>query len=159
MKLAFYIYNGEVLDKAIKLWTATWKERFNKEWKNIPSHVEFIFSNGVWFSSSPRDKGTRFKYIDAKQGRWVYFDIATTKEEEQIIYNWCDSIKDRDYDWPGILSFIIPFIKDDKDKWFCSECMIDGANLINKLKDFIPSKTSPRDIMDYLYEQGYESYM
>lgn len=160
MKLAFYIHNGEILDKAIKIYSSKWKEIFNGKWKEIASHVEFIFSNGVWFSSSPRDGGARFKYIDTKYGRWVYFDLDLTKTEEEMIYNWCQKIQGKKYDWKGILGFVIPFIKDDKDKRFCSECIVDGMQVINKLLvNFKSNKTTPRDIMDYLYENGYKGYM
>ena len=37
------------------------------------------------------------------------------------------------YDWWGVIRFVIPFVKQDPSKWFCSELIAAGLKHINKL--------------------------
>ena len=142
MKLAFYKGTkkenpkSDLVDNVICFWT---KSRF--------SHVEIIFSNGISFSSSPRDKGCRYKPIVYDDSLWVYLIPKFNKNQEQTIMEFCNRQNGKPYDWVGI--FLCQFIHlniDDPKKWFCSELVAkicnlpipyqyDVGKLFNKLKE------------------------
>lgn len=109
MKIAFYYANkGQKIDKAISFWT------------NGPySHCEIIFSDNIFFSSSYRDNGVRFKQIINLQN-WNILDINLKNEEE--IRSWCEKQIGKQYDLLGVF-MQIPKLNQlqDKNKWYCSE--------------------------------------
>jgi len=129
MELLFYrAAKGNWQDKLIALWT-----------RGIYSHVEIRFSDGMCFSSSNRDGGTRFKKIYIREDVWDIIDIGPEKEKE--IREWCEERVGLPYDWWGILGFVLPWIKNDESKWFCSE-ILSTALTRNGIFD-LPSQISP----------------
>lgn len=107
------------LGKAIAWWDRPSKIRFWEPGKYC--HVEIRFSDGMCFSSSERDGGTRFKDIDVNLQYWDIMHIPTTEAQEAFIRNWCTARMDKEYDWPGIFGFVIPIFKQKSHKWYCSE--------------------------------------
>lgn len=91
------------------------------------SHCELLFSDGVCFSSSPRDNGCRFKKIHILPERWVHLPIETTKESE--IFELCKLEEGKKYDWFGAFGFIIPFLSASDNRWFCSELCSHMINI------------------------------
>lgn len=98
------------------------------------SHVELVFSDGVSFSSSPRDGGTRFKNIDVNNGHWDILEIPCAPDKEARIRRWCHSECDKNYDWFAIYGYVFGAVigwafgadkcLNDKNHWYCSEvCM------------------------------------
>lgn len=91
MKAAFYYAcYGNTWDRVVSMGT------------NGPfSHVELVFSNGQWFSSSPRDGGVRFKRIIPFINHWVFVDVSRFDEDE--MYKRAQKYIGRKYDWVGVL--------------------------------------------------------
>jgi len=147
MKVVFYKawVAGNILDKLVTVWTM-----------GPYSHCELLFSDNICFSSSWRDKGVRFKKINLLPDRWIAVEIPTTKEQEKNIRAWCKEREDKGevYDWWGIANFVLPFIKQKDDDWFCSEVCIAA------LKEFgivgYPNETSPNKFFRKLKKDGYK---
>lgn len=85
------------------------------------SHVELFFSNGMSFSSSPRDGGCRFKVI-SYDDKWIGVDIPMSPQREYELALKCMKYEGKKYDWLGIfLYFLIPAGIEDGSRWWCSE--------------------------------------
>lgn len=88
------------------------------------SHVELVFSDGMSFSSSPRDGGVRFKAIEFNPDRWVFFRLRYTPKHEAIIRARARSIEGAEYDWLGIFCHqLLPVGVQNDSKWWCSEAI------------------------------------
>lgn len=140
MQVAFY--NGwdnkdaNIYDKLICIWTLS-----------KYSHCEVIFSDGISFSSSPRDGGCRYKNITYKPNNWDIYDLAIDNEHEGILRNFCDRQVGKKYDWRGIFfSVFLPLDKHNPNRWFCSEVL---ATLF-KIEG--PSFCTPDDLYEALEE-------
>lgn len=120
MKLAFYEAfqpNATTLDKIVAIGTFGTK-----------SHVEGVFSDGVWFSISPRDKdGARFKIIEPKEGSWTFVDVPLSAEAEERTRNRCLEVVGTEYAYLSAVLSATPICYVPKDKEFCSRLW---ANLL-----------------------------
>lgn len=119
MKLAFYEAfqaDATALDKAIAIASGGTK-----------SHVEGVFSDGVWFSISPRDKGARFKIIEPKEGNWTFVDVPMSMEAEERIRDRCLEKIGLKYAYVGAVLSITPFCFVCEGREFCSRLW---ANLL-----------------------------
>lgn len=90
------------------------------------SHAELVIS-GICYSSSSRDGGVRSKVIDLNSGKWDVFEITDAPAKVQQAVSWFTLHEKDKYDWLNILRFVIPFIKQDRNKWVCYESI--GAAL------------------------------
>lgn len=121
MKLAFYNAfqpRATMIDKFVVLFGLL----------GTKSHVEGIFSDGVWFSISPRDKdGARFKIIEPKPGNWTFIDVPMSAEEEEYIRNKCLETIGIGYSYIGAILSETPicFVRENTE--FCSRLW---ANLL-----------------------------
>lgn len=141
MQVAFYIGSqGTWIDRAI---AAHDSGRF--------SHAELVFDLNfprnqglsLCFSSSQRDGGTRFKYIDLSSGKWVLVDVPQVDRQlEALIYSWCLTQKNRKYDLAGVLAFKLPF-RQDGGRWFCSEVSLAGLQQVGLYPGLKPHRYSP----------------
>jgi hypothetical protein len=121
MKIAFYkAFQGKAtkLDKAIAILTV-----------GKYSHVELVFSDGLCFSVSPRDKGTRFKKINLDNGAWEVIDIPMLDKTEGVIRSISESLVGCKYDYIGALFSISPVCIQKDKRYFCSEL---AANLLHQ---------------------------
>lgn len=148
MKIIFYENRyGNWVDKLIRFKTATWTERLNGKWKDLPSHVELLFNDGMMFSASARENKVRFKKHNYRSKAWNRIDLPVSAKSEAKIRTWCESKVGLKYDYLGILEFVLPFIEDAPHRWFCSE-VCDEALKVNtiilfKYFDIDSSKVSP----------------
>lgn len=121
MKLAFYNAfqpNATLLDKLIVGFGTL----------GTKSHVEGVFSDGVWFSISPRDKdGARFKIIEPKDGSWDFVEVDISAEAEELIRSKCLEKIGTKYCYLGAILSETPFCFVWKNKEFCSRLW---ANLL-----------------------------
>lgn len=111
LQLAFYRGAGNWFDKITRWRTA-----------GDFTHVELVFSDGMSFSSSQWDGGTRFKdikYTDLE--KWVLTPVLGV--DEQAVRQWCEGQDGKKYDWQGILKLMTTGgVKGDTaESWFCSE--------------------------------------
>ena len=127
-KLAFYKAKGNWVDLLIRVFT-------NSKY----SHVEIVI-NKDWYSSSPRDGGVRIKQIVDDGNSWDFIEVEIDKER---LYQKYREYKGKGYDFKGILlSNILPFGWNSKDKATCSEFVADVIGFSE------PEKYNPQDIID-----------
>ena len=143
MKMIFYKGKGTWIDRLIRWWTG-----------GKYSHCEIMFSDGLCFSSSSRDKGTRFKEIDMQFGHWDIVELHdVTIEEEDKIREWCKSKEGKPYDYLGLLGFVFFADFDDKKKYYCSEICLKAMEIIGRIS--YEKRVSPTYMRDLLVEHGY----
>lgn len=65
--------------------------------------IEYFKKYGLWFSSSERDGGTRFKFIEDSKRNWRYFDIEATKRQYTEALKYCIDNNEKPYGWASII--------------------------------------------------------
>ena len=90
------------------------------------SHCELVFSDGVSCGASYMDGGVRLKRIGyTTLGNWDFLPVPDpTGEREQQARGWAYGHKGKGYDLWGNVRFLSNLIRDDSDKWFCSEAIM-----------------------------------
>lgn len=139
MRLAFYKANGTFYDGLIRFVT-----------HGPYSHCELVFSDGRWFSSSPRDGGVRFKYIQPKPDAWDYFEIPINPSQELEMYMFCQSQVGCGYDWVGVARFVLPVLQPSKRRWFCSEICVAALQRVGLLLGARACNFSPNGLASLL---------
>jgi hypothetical protein len=126
MKIAFYVAaHGDKWDKFIAWWTG-----------GPYSHCELVFSDGMAYSSSPRDGGCRFKRIKWSPDHWVFVDLPCDAHEDEI-RAFCEKENGKPYDYVGVMGLVIhQLLWRYKKKWYCSEL----CALVRNRCDDEPSK-------------------
>lgn len=83
------------------------------------SHVELII-DGWCYSASGRDHGVRKKKIPNinTSGRWDVYDVLIDKE---FALNLFKALEGKGYDYLGIVRYVLPFVPESQDRWYCSE--------------------------------------
>jgi hypothetical protein len=96
------------------------------------SHCELVFGqpnmhgSSLCASSSARDGGVRFKWINLKDGKWDVYDLPGF--DEKTAKAWFYDRQGLKYDYLGLLWFVLPIRKfNNPRRWFCSEAI--GAAL------------------------------
>lgn len=146
MRIAFYRAKyGDWSDRLIALFTM-----------GAYSHVEYVFSDGVWFSASPRDGGVRYKWIVPKDLHWTFLDLPVSAEEEDKLRMWCDGEVGCKYDWKEVLRFVLPFLGSDKSRWFCSEIVMAGLHQLGLFKKYKKEEFSPNSLYKLLIDSGFK---
>ena len=113
MKIAFYTGRGKILDRVIRKWT-----------KSKYSHVELIINN-ISYSASSRDGGVRKKTINYEAENWRIFDLKNIFDIN-LALKFLNQNLGQKYDHKGIfLSQVINLDKHNKNKYFCSELIIE----------------------------------
>lgn len=147
MKIPFY-----------KAWIAgDWTDKVVAAWTFGPySHCELMFSDGMCFSASWRDDAVRFKKIHLIPNRWDIVELPTTEEQERQIREWCEGQvnENGNYDWWGIVQFVIPFIRQKNEDWYCSEVCIAGLKSQGVVN--YSNYNSPNHFYRLLKRDGYQ---
>lgn len=121
MNLLFYIAkNGNFSDWLISTWT-----------QGPFSHVELQFSDGICFSASKRDGGTRFKKIDVIPEHWAKINVNCN---ENKIRDWCQNQLGCKYDLLGVLGLALHIKYKNKKQWFCSELVGEALRVGGLIK-------------------------
>ena len=130
MRVAFYYARyGTVWDRFVASYT----------WGPF-SHCEIVFSDGLAFSSSPRDDGVRYKLIEDIGGdHWELFNVELDAVREGNVRRWCDGQVGKKYDWVGLVCSLLAH----NDKWFCSEVDLVALRVGNLFMDVNPARSSP----------------
>lgn len=144
IKIAYY--KGRKRDNP----NTTWLDRLICFATGSPfSHVEVVTNfnpdglSECW-STSPRDKGVRRKRIDLDSGHWVVYSTGSfrTPPVEEVVA-FFESQQGKKYDTLGAIGVRIPFFKQNKNKWFCSEI------LARVFKFDRPHKWHPGNVFEY----------
>jgi len=98
------------------------------------SHCEFLFSDWQCCGATPiNDAGVRWapaSIILTDLTKWDFLDLPLNVEQEDILRTWCDGEIGCKYDWNDILRFVLKFLPEDPDRWFCSEFCLAGIQQI-----------------------------
>lgn len=114
---------------------------------SLYSHVELVI-DGMAYSSSARDGGVRAKQLDLTTGRWDVIDIEMVDPlAESDALEWFIERLGEKYDWAGVLRFVLPFVPQRSNQWFCSEAVATALGLDK------PWRTSPGDLWDWAVQQ------
>lgn len=118
------------------------------------SHVEIIFSDGLWFTSSPRDGGTRFKNIIPKSYTWDIYALGVSSKAESMIRSRAIELVKHEYKYDvigAVFSGMGACLRNDK--LFCSEAVTEvlSAALSDMPK---PCETRPVDLYRHLADNG-----
>lgn len=140
MQLAFYYAKaGDKVD-----WLISWIT-----WGPY-SHCELVFSDGLWFSSSGRDNGVRYKAISPIPGHWNFIELPLDPNEESTIRNWCDARLGLPYDWLGAARCVCSCIPQGEHRWFCSEICIVAMKQVGMFPYIKAHRTSPNKLFQFM---------
>ncbi len=92
------------------------------------SHCEIVI-DGYGYSASSRDGGVRKKLIDWDSGKWDMIPLPDL--DTMYVLNFYNRTQNDDYDFRGLAWFVLPFTKDHKTRWFCSEWCAAALGLPN----------------------------
>ncbi len=113
-------------------------------------HVELLFSDGMCFSTHPKDGASRFKKIDFKPGEWVFEDVLMVPpEKERELRAWCEKHVGIPYGWETIFAIgaNLPDVKNRPNTVVCSELCKAGLQHIGILLDTeAPGMTDPNTL-------------
>ena len=119
IEVAFYkARKGNVVDKIIAFFSATASEKLSGAWLDNYSHVEIVFDDNLMFSSSGRDQKVRFRSFP-RDDHWDVYQLPSVSEH--TVRHLAEMYVGAEYDYTGVLGFIIPFRIENSKKWFCSE--------------------------------------
>lgn len=164
-----------------------------RKWTDSPySHVEIVFMMdeyeknkdliagceiqdgefeycSLWFSASPSDGGTRFKWGERSDKNFDYLDLPSNNDQVRSAIRYAVGIEGRPYDWKGImLAHFLGGGREDAFKWFCSEAITSILQVVYLwFKGMKPSNFNPDDVYegviiedDYLeWEDSFEPYV
>jgi hypothetical protein len=133
MKIAFYKGPVGFWDDPVH-WITHWAVCIKTLSKY--SHVELEIK-GICYSSSVRDHGVRGKVIDLNNGKWDIIDIGD--EGQDVASKFFKERIGEKYDWNGIIRFLLPFVKQKRNQYFCSEA-VAAALGFKRPEDFSPGK-------------------
>ncbi len=121
IKIAFYKNSKSIFGSLIRF-----KQRYLM---NLPkryarySHVELIFEDWLFFSSSEEDWWVSFKKINPKSNHWDFLEIEVSNAEYKKILNFCKRNEGNAYNWFWIIFAQILGLNWFRKTWdyFCSE--------------------------------------
>ena len=112
MKLHFYRADSDgatTVDKVIVFGTG-----------GVHSHVEGEFSDGMWFSISPREDMVRFKRIHKEDNHWDTIELPFPDHVECELRWMCEEYPKMRYSYIGAILSITPFCFSLPNRTFCS---------------------------------------
>lgn len=89
------------------------------------SHTELVFSDGMFFSISPREDVGRFKKIAQNKDHWDFIELDFSPEIEIRIREDAKQYLDDKYDWIGANTSIIPLCIGSARKIYCTEVVVN----------------------------------
>lgn len=110
------------------------------------THVELVV-DGVCYTSSGQDGGVRRKIIDLNDGRWEVFDLY---DKDGILRNrileFYEETQDIKYGWKDILTYALPFVPPDDNRYICSEWCVEALGWSH----IATYKIKPSDLYNYV---------
>ena len=134
-----------------------WRNRFIAIYTMGPySHAELVFSDGMWFSSSPNENGVRYKpsLPGSIDYQWVFLNLPVNAEDEAKLRAWCDGEVGCGYDWREVFRFAFPWFSCDDSRWFCSEICLAGLHELGLLTQYKQEDYSPNALYKLLIDSG-----
>jgi hypothetical protein len=142
--LAFKRQTGGIFDKLI-----CWKT--GSEFCHVELWLDGNIQAALCFSSRQPD-GTSFAHINLAatfDGKPIYelIPLYLTSKQEIAVNAFCQGCGHKDYDWLGILGFVLPWGEHDDHDRFCSEICTESLEKPLKWWPGVkPWETSPGDL-------------
>lgn len=114
-------------------------------------HVELVLEGPLYHAlcfSSRAPHGTGFAYLNlVDQSIWDVVILSLTVEQEAQLLAFVNGCGTKEYDWLGILGFVLQWGEhDDKDR-FCSEICTEALQkVLGYFPGVKPWMTSPMDL-------------
>lgn len=121
LRLALYKGRARLFDRSVQWWT-----------RSPYSHCELILGTNtqglsVCASSSYIDGGVRIKHMVLDPARWDLLDLPGLSPADAR--QWFVNHHGQRYDVLGLFGFVLPFVRDDTTRWFCSEACAAAMGL------------------------------
>ena len=130
------------------------KNQITKITQGIFNHAFLVGKNGTVIEAEGDGvKVNSFqKYVSNDDGVIIFRYTLLTENLKKEILSFAYAQVGRKYDYVGLLAFILPFLSQDKDKFFCSELVFKsyekiGVRMSTKADT---SRISPADLFYYL---------
>jgi hypothetical protein len=107
------------------------------------SHAELVI-DGLCWSSSARDGGVREKEIQLEDGHWDVFPVLKEFDNREQALQWFREHNGLKYDFWGIAKFVVPFLRDSANRWFCSEAIAAALGVLK------PYKLAPKHLLKFV---------
>lgn len=107
------------------------------------SHAELVIDGKCW-SSSEKDGGVRGKIIDLDSGHWDVYPVEWKSDDPVKALAWFLDHDGDHYDWMGVLRFVLPFVKQKTNEYFCSEAIAAALGAVNT------DKLAPKDLLRFV---------
>lgn len=122
MSLTIAFYKGtraenrdaQLFDRLVCWWPRT-RGRFS----HCEISLDHVRTYARCWSASLRDGGVRQKWVDMASGHWVL--VRLPFHDEQAAAAWFAARQGTPYDWPGVLGFVLPIVKQVRRWIYCSE--------------------------------------
>lgn len=136
ISIAFYKGEGKFVDRLIRWWT-----------DGKYSHCELVFPDGQYFSADAWQNKVRYEKVNANQENWDFAELDLTAKEELVVREWCDSQEGKKYDYLAILGCqVFRWDIQDKNRYFCSEMLVEALQQIGKLTNFKSCDIDPSEL-------------
>ena len=146
IRVWFYKGDGDILDKAIRIWQSLPKKDDGSKY----SHSEIEINSYTYSADARSGKVIKiFKYHFSKD--WDYIDVEASYKEEKEIIAFLESQVGKGYDYIGIFTaqiLALPF--DDPNRWFCSEYNSCALKIVIKELIHYNSWYNPRRLYNFL---------
>lgn len=142
LSIIFYKAPGRIVDKLIRWWT-----------KSLYSHCEIYFPDGKAYSADAWDShsGVRYKEFIPNPESWDFVNLELDESKLLQLREFCNYRVGAKYDWLGLFGFVIPFIKQDSKRWFCSEVCGAALKYVGKIPVLTQtSKLTPQGLYEVL---------
>lgn len=118
--IAFYKANGRRRDRVIRRWT-----------RSPYSHVEILLMDGeTLVGINPPTKNIVKKSFPGKytlERDWDLVSISIDSDQEKRLLEFTSRTMGHKYDWVGmLLSNLVPFKVKQKNRWYCSEWVLEA---------------------------------
>lgn len=110
---------------------------------SLYSHAELMIGH-LSYSSSWMDGGVRAKFIEP-DGHWDIITLEANKAQYDIALDWFLKHKSAGYDWRGVVRFLLPFVRQRKNQFFCFEAVLAMLEV-----NYNGDKPTANDIIDYV---------
>jgi len=156
MRVWFYVGGGSWIDKVIQWWTADWKQKWNGEWRNVPSHVELEVDGFLWSASTRYPYWYRKRKVQWNVKSWRIYQLDTSEEEERRVKEKAESMLGMKYDWLNIFGGdVLKLNVENPKRITCDESvaiLLKETRYGAGLKDL--AKMNPKRLEDYVRRLG-----
>jgi hypothetical protein len=134
-----------------------WMESFICWWTRSDTfHCSFIFSDGRQFAATT-EHGCTWSNSPSTPKDWEFIELPFTIEQENKIRAFCSQENGAAYDWSGlVVSQLVHFRRSHNTKWFCSELVAFGLQLVDKFPALPACSMCPADVRAILLSSGYK---